>query len=154
MKSNAIVRIVIWTIVTAALVGMLVLGLFPWLIRDAVRDNRAPAATMVPVPLETEVSPIQALPNEEEMTFPANVNEIEIIWVAGDIIIMENINDTHQCHGMYGCIKFIHHQSPSGLYSPNNQWEHIDEPNGTIRFKYFCSNSGALFAFYILKDGK
>ena len=89
MKSNAIVRIVIWTIVTAALVGMLVLGLFPWLIRDAVRDNRAPAATMVPVPLETEVSPIQALPNEEEMTFPANVNKIEIIWVAGDIIIME-----------------------------------------------------------------
>lgn len=88
MKANAIIRIVIWSIVTLFLVGALVAFLFPWLIIDPLFYDDPPAETAIPVPLATEVSPIQALPNEEEMTFPAEVNEIEIDWVSGDIIIM------------------------------------------------------------------
>jgi len=87
MKSNAIIRIIIWSIVTAALVGMLVLGLFPWLIRDSVFNDHPPAETAIPVPLAT--TPGQILPNNETLTQPADtIREIEINWVAGDIIIM------------------------------------------------------------------
>ena len=87
MKSNAIIRIVIWSIVIVALVS--VLGA---LIADEVYlSDYTPAATAIPVPLETEyvVTPDLPLPNEEELMLPGDINEIEINWVSGDIIIME-----------------------------------------------------------------
>lgn len=87
MKSNAIIRIVIWSIVIVALVS--VLGA---LIADEVYlSDYTPAATAIPVPLETEVavSPAQILPNDETLTLPTDaIRKIEIDWVAGDIIIM------------------------------------------------------------------
>ena len=100
MKTNTIVRIVIWSIVLVALVGIMT-GLIAdeQYLRDYVPAETAIPrplndTTMVeaaPVPLETimEETPVQALPNEETLAFSPDVNEIEINWVAGDIIIME-----------------------------------------------------------------
>lgn len=99
MKTNAIVRIVIWSVVIVALVGVMALGLFPWLIQDTFFDNGPPAETAIPVPLETEavMLPLQPLPNEGELRLnPDSIQEIEIEWVAGDIVILamdtENIS--------------------------------------------------------------
>ena len=92
MKSSAITRIVIWSIVLVMLAGILVAFICPWLIIDPLFYDDPPAETAIPVPLETtaEATPIQVLPNEEKLVTAAdNVQEIEINWVAGDIIIME-----------------------------------------------------------------
>lgn len=86
MKSNAIIRIVIWSIVLVLLAGIFA-GL---MIEEQYMNDYIPTETVIPVPLETEyvVVPVQPLPNEEELTFPADISEIEIEWVTGDIIIM------------------------------------------------------------------
>ena len=90
MKSNAAIRIVIWSIVLVMLVGMLILLMFPWLIPDSILYDNPPAETAIPVPLETEVMvvPIQPLPNEETISFPGEISEIEIEWATGDIVII------------------------------------------------------------------
>ena len=86
MKSNAIIRIIIWSIVLVFLVGILV----AFVAEEMYLSDYTPAETAIPVPLETEyvVIPVQPLPNEEELAFPADINEIEIEWVTGDIVIM------------------------------------------------------------------
>ena len=93
MSSNTITRIVIWSIVLVMLVGILVAFICPWLIIDPLFYDDPPAETSIPVPLATapaEATPVQFLPNEEKLVTTAdNVQEIEINWVAGDIIIME-----------------------------------------------------------------
>lgn len=87
MRSNAIIRIIIWSLVLVMLVGILVVFICPWLVRDTFLDNRPPAETAIPVPLAT--TPGQFLPNNETLTLPADtIREIEINWVAGDIVIM------------------------------------------------------------------
>lgn len=90
MKTNAIVRIVVWSLVLVILVG--VLGAFVSH-RAISRLHRASAeeAATVPVPLETtaEETPVQILPNEETLTLSADsVREIDIEWVSGDILIL------------------------------------------------------------------
>ncbi|MBQ7130753.1 MAG: DUF4097 family beta strand repeat protein [Oscillospiraceae bacterium] len=90
MKTNAIVRIIIWSLVLALLVGVLVSFVSH---RTFSLLRRAPTAeaTHIPVPLETTVeeTPVQVLPNEETLTIPADtIREIEIEWVAGDILIL------------------------------------------------------------------
>ena len=87
MKNNAIVRIVIWSIVLLVLSGTLT-GL---ILDERYLSDYTPAAAMFAVPQETvtEVPPVQVLANEKALTFSPDVREIEINWVAGDIIITE-----------------------------------------------------------------
>ena len=92
MKSNAIVRIIIWSIVALLLSGILIylLGLRFGIFPDILYHSSSGEQWAEAVPLETEVMvvPIQPLPNEETMSFPGEINEIEIEWAAGDIVIM------------------------------------------------------------------
>ena len=85
MKTNAIVRIVIWSIVLLALVGIMT-GL---IVDEQYLRDYTPKTSVFAVPAETvmEETPVQILPNEESLAFSPDVNEIEINWVAGDIII-------------------------------------------------------------------
>lgn len=87
MKTNAIIRIIIWSLVLVILVG--ILGSF--LFYDRLRFlGSSTVKTAIPVPMGTnpEEAPVQALPNEESLTLaPDAVREIKIEWVAGDIII-------------------------------------------------------------------
>ena len=81
MKNNAIVRIVIWSIVLLVLSGTLT-GL---ILDERYLSDYTPAADAVPL----ATTPGQILPNNETLTQPADtIREIEINWVAGDIIIM------------------------------------------------------------------
>lgn len=89
MRTNAVIRIVIWALVLVALTGTLVLFLFPWLMRDpfAIASSGDRYAEAVPTepPVET---PVQFLSNEEKLALPADsISEIEIEWVAGNILI-------------------------------------------------------------------
>lgn len=84
MKTNAIVRIVIWSLVIVVLLGILLAGL-SWGVLNGRREARQEL-----VPVETEAV-INWLPNDETITFPADsIREIEIQWVAGDIIILSS----------------------------------------------------------------
>lgn len=93
MKSNAIIRIIIWSIVLILLIGIFA----GFIVEERYMRDYTPAATAVPVPLETEVevTPAQILPNEETLTFPADsIREIEIEWVAGDIVFLVSDEET------------------------------------------------------------
>ena len=89
MKNNAIVRIVIWSIVLVALVGIMALGLFPWLIQDAFFAADSSEKTLIPVRREDSTAQSEApTPLEKMYTFPADeISELEIEWVAGNITI-------------------------------------------------------------------
>ena len=81
MKNNAVVRIVIWSIVLLVLSGTLT-GL---ILDERYLSDYTPAADAVPL----ATTPGQILPNNEILTQPADtIREIEINWVAGDIVIM------------------------------------------------------------------
>ena len=82
MKTNAIIRIVIWSIVLAALIGVLVFFL------AGTPFSRSTSIEATAVPIELEETPVHILPNEETLTFPEAITDIEISWVAGDILIM------------------------------------------------------------------
>lgn len=83
MKSNAVIRIVIWSIVLLALIGTL--GAF--MTDELYLRDYTPEETAIPVPLAT--TPQEILPNEETLLLPADtIREIEIEWAAGDIVIL------------------------------------------------------------------
>ena len=98
MKTNAIIRIIIWSIVLVFLVG--VLAAF---IADELYLNDDTVAT-TPVEWESSIllapteevyatweteAPVQSLENNEKLIVsPDKVQEIKIDWVAGDIIIL------------------------------------------------------------------
>lgn len=92
MKSNAIVRIIIWSTVILLLSGILIwmLGvrfdIFPDILYHSSSGERWSEA--VPVATEFVVTPVQPLPNEEKLAFPSEINEVDIDWAAGDIVIM------------------------------------------------------------------
>lgn len=93
MKTNAIVRIVIWSIVALLLSGILIylLGLRFGIFPDILYYSSSGEQWAEAVPLETEavMIPPQPLPNEEELSLnPDTIREIEIEWVAGDIVIL------------------------------------------------------------------
>lgn len=90
MKSNAILRIIIWSIILVLLVGVLV----SFLTRDQYLNNHA-VETVYTVPMDipeeslSVATPVQALPSEEKLVVAGNnVDKIEIDWVAGDILIL------------------------------------------------------------------
>lgn len=87
MKSNAIIRIVIWSIVLIALVSIFVFMLFPWLLRNSVLHDTPPTENTIP--LSAATSPGQFLTGGETLTFPADsIREIEIEWRTGDLIFL------------------------------------------------------------------
>lgn len=82
MKTNATVRIIIWSLVIVVLLGILLAGL-GW---HTLRSRREIRWEQTPV--ETEAA-FGALPNDETISFPADtIREIEIVWVSGDIILL------------------------------------------------------------------
>ena len=86
MKSNAIIRIVIWSIVLVFLVGVLT----AFIAEERYLNNYMAATEPVDIaeaPL-VQATPVQALPNEDKLVVAQNnVDKLEIEWVAGDIII-------------------------------------------------------------------
>ena len=85
MKNNAIIRIIIWSIVIVLLLGLMgtaILG------RNYFRSGRT---ILNPAPAATEVAletPMEVLPNEDTVSLdPSQVQEIEIEWAAGAILI-------------------------------------------------------------------
>lgn len=84
MKRNAIIRIIIWCLVLVTLMGVLGNVLY----RDRLRYMGSSTAE-TDVPDRLEETPVQVLPNEEELSIPASsIREIEIEWAAGDIVIL------------------------------------------------------------------
>lgn len=82
MKTNAIVRIIIWSLVVIILVSV-----FTGFIADEIYLSRYEPGITATEPVLEEV-PVQPLPNEETLTLPADsIREIEIEWVAGNILL-------------------------------------------------------------------
>lgn len=83
MKNNAIVRIIIWSIVIVLLLGLtgtVLLG-------GRYYSRRSAKADIVEYTAVTEI-PMSPLSNEENLTLsPEQVQEIEIKWAAGNILI-------------------------------------------------------------------
>lgn len=99
MKSNAIIRIIIWSIVLVFLVGVLVAFVAEERYLNDYTVATSPMASEAAIPLEPEVavptepvavaSPVKPLPNEEKLVVDGrNLDGIEIEWVAGDITIL------------------------------------------------------------------
>lgn len=90
MKTNAIIRIIIWSLVLVILVGILAAFVshraFSSLRRAQLISDTENTGL---VPPANEVTPMEALPNEETLTVdPSSIDEIEIEWAAGDILIL------------------------------------------------------------------
>ena len=83
MKRNALIRIIIWSLVIVILCSIMASVMLGWNFRNWHRTE-TPAATERLVPAETEYSAFA----EGKSTFsPSEVRELEIEWVAGDILI-------------------------------------------------------------------
>ena len=82
MKSNAIVRIVIWSIVLFFLVGILAA-----FVAEELYLNEY---TVESVPMDiAEETPVKHLPNEDKLVVDGgSVDALEIEWAAGDITIL------------------------------------------------------------------
>ena len=91
MRNNAITRIIIWSIVTVLLVGILV----SLMVRtNPINKLVSETPLAVTAPVETVV-PEKEWRSSERTTFSASeVQEIEIEWVAGDILIQPHDTDT------------------------------------------------------------
>ena len=91
MKSNAIIRIVIWSIVLVLLVGILLAFLTEEAYLNDYTFATSPLASEAAVPTENVVSatPVKPLPNEKKLVIDGgSIDGIEIEWVAGDIILV------------------------------------------------------------------
>lgn len=83
MKTNAIVRIVIWSIVLVALVTVMAA-----LIADELYLSSYTPVETVSMDI-IEATPVNTLPNEDRLLLnPDSIKEIEIEWVSGDILVM------------------------------------------------------------------
>lgn len=91
MKNNAITRIIVWSIVIILLVGILFVGIFGIGRNSSQRYEHTPTE-----PLVSETRPAEYDgPRAERDTFsPSEVWEIEIEWVAGDILIQTHDTDS------------------------------------------------------------
>lgn len=99
MKSNAVTRIIIWSIVLVLLLGILCGGLF--LRRSGIVDfhrSETPLETIIPARIDdtgfdnqtytaTQPAIHTAEPGEKYTVSPDKIREISIQWVAGDILI-------------------------------------------------------------------
>lgn len=99
MKRNAIIRIILWSLTIVILTTILAGGISGWSL-GRFRRSETIEATMVPALLDTnrteDVWETQVALNEpgEKDTFPANqIRELEIEWIAGDILIQPGNTD-------------------------------------------------------------
>lgn len=93
MKRNAFIRIIIWSLVIVVLSTVMASVITGWNLRDFRHRSETPAATHVPVPLET-MEP-QYIPTADgKNTFSASeITELEIEWIAGEILIQPGETD-------------------------------------------------------------
>lgn len=78
MKTNAIIRIIIWSIVITVLLGLL----------TTVLAGRSLSRTQETAETYSIEAPMNILPSEETITFsPDEITELEIEWVSGSILI-------------------------------------------------------------------
>ncbi len=84
MKSNAIVRIIIWSIVLVVLIGILAAFVADEMYLNDYSPEIHLATSLEPYPVQSE----SAIPPEKMYTFPAgDITELEIEWAAGSIFI-------------------------------------------------------------------
>ena len=81
MKRNAIIRIILWSLVIVVLSTVLASVLFGWTLRDRRLFDLSEA------PLETLAADIDVVYDGKSIFSPTDIREIEIEWVAGDILI-------------------------------------------------------------------
>lgn len=95
MKTNAIARIIIWSLVIVLLLGIMGSVMFGTGRSYSRIYNHVPAQTEIPVLLETTFPAEEVSGYDGKDTFSASeVREIEIEWVAGDILIQPHDTDT------------------------------------------------------------
>lgn len=83
MKTNAIVRIIIWSLVVIILVSV-----FTGFIADEIYLSSYEPKLFVSAESELVEVPVQPLPSEETLRIPADsIREIEIEWASGNILI-------------------------------------------------------------------
>lgn len=84
MRTNAIIRIIIWSFVILVLLGIL-LSVSAY---GTFLTHRIKAAAEAPLFTESHETPMNRLPNEETIIFsPDQIRELEIEWVSGSILI-------------------------------------------------------------------
>lgn len=88
MKSNAIIRIIIWSLLLVLLVSILGFGIFGHSIRVR-RSESVVAETMVPIPITEPLAAVDGMePASSGFSLDARqIREIDIEWVAGTITI-------------------------------------------------------------------
>lgn len=93
MKRNALIRIVIWSLVIVVLSTVMASVMAGWNLRDLRRRSETPAETHIPIPVETVEA--QLLPSADgKDTFSASeISELEIEWVSGEILIQPGDTD-------------------------------------------------------------
>ena len=83
MKTNAIIRIIIWSLVLVILTGILV-----GFVAEELYLNEYTVSIPEELPQISTEAAVSALPNEETLTLDSHqIRELEIEWVAGDILI-------------------------------------------------------------------
>lgn len=85
MKRNAIIQIILWSIVIVILCSIMASVMLGWNLRNW-RRTETPVETVIPDRIET----VHA---EKETFSPSEVRELEIEWVAGDILIQSADTD-------------------------------------------------------------
>lgn len=89
MKRNAIIRIILWSLVIVLLLGVLASVMVGWNL-GKVQQSRSPVEDVIEVPLETQYSIVY----DGKNTFsPIEISELEIEWVAGEILILSGDTD-------------------------------------------------------------
>lgn len=86
MKRNAIIQIILWSLVIVILCSIMASVMLGWNLRNW-RRTETPVETVIPDRIDT----VHA---EKETFSPSEVRELEIEWVAGDILIQST--DTEQ----------------------------------------------------------
>ena len=83
MKNNAIIRIILWSLVIVILLGLMVSVMGGVSFFRNIRNSNAESEVSVNL-----ATPVEALPSGESLHIPANeVTDIEIEWAAGSILI-------------------------------------------------------------------
>lgn len=85
MKRNALIRIIIWSLVIVILCSIMASVMLGWNLRNW-RRTETPVETVIPDRID--------IAHAEKETFsPSEVQELEIEWVAGDILIQPTDTD-------------------------------------------------------------
>lgn len=98
MKRNALIRIIVWSVTLLVLVGILggmLEDTTEYRMERRARNQRTQIPLRVTEPVETVV-PLETVyygSADSKSTFPPSISELEIEWVAGDILIQPGDTD-------------------------------------------------------------